>query len=298
MNQNVKSSSTLKLFFYLSFTILAFSSVEIIASPIKHQIDPMVITFWRFLLGSAFLLPFLLITDLKKIGEIQKIEWLKIALLGSLNIIISMGAHAACIKFANASIAAILISANPIATNFFSWLILKEEMGKKRIFALLLGFAGIILITLKANLAGQNSLLGITGGIIALIGFGLYTVLSKKMVQKHGSLTIMVTSSILALGIYLPLLLALNKSIMPTPNSWPHLLTLGIIGSGLGYITFFKSLEMLPAGKASYLFFIKPPVALFLAWIFLKETVSSAALVGTCLVMAGVVIDIKKKKKS
>jgi drug/metabolite transporter (DMT)-like permease len=293
-NNDPTSASTTSIVFYLLFTVLAFSSVEIIANPIRELVTPMQLTFWRFTIGVMFLLPFLIYRRRHQLKELTFADLTKLFFLGALNIIFSMGAHAVCMKYAKASTAAILIAANPIATNFFSWAILKENMGMKRVSALMLGFSGIVLMALKPDPASDTPL-GLAAGIAGLIGFGLYTVLSKKLVQKHGSLMVMVISSSTALIAYIPLLHFSGNGILPVSSAWPALLALGIFGSGLGYITFFKALEFLPAGKASYLFFFKPPVAIILAWLVLGETPVSAAIIGTGLIMCGILIENLRK---
>lgn len=279
--------------FYLIFTILAFSSIEIIANPIRNQVSPMLITFWRFAIGSIFLLP--LIFFRRQTNQLNRIELLKLFGLGVLNIIISMGAHAVCMKHAKASTAAILIAANPIATNFFAWLILREAMPMRRIIALAVGLSGIVMIAARPDNATDTTL-GIAAGIVAMFGFGLYTVLSKGMVAKHGSVKVTTLSCLTALAAYIPILLIKGQGLIPDTAAWPRLLTLGIFGSGLGYVTFFKALEAMPAGKASYLFFFKPPVALLLAWMVLGEKPALAAIIGTTLIMSGIFIETFRRK--
>lgn len=262
-------------------------------NPVRNDIAPMLMNFWRFLIGAAILTPFLLYSKRTQIRQLRGIDLLQMALLGSLNILVIMGAHAICIKYAQASTAAILISANPIATNFFSWMILKEEMSWRRIVALTLGLAGIVVLTFKGASASDTSL-GIAAGVFSMTGFGLYTVLSKRLVQKHGSLIVLVLSCLPALILYLPILYVSDSGFWPAAHVWPNILGAGIIGTGLGYLTFMKSLEFLTAGRASYLFFFKPPVALLMAWFFLKESISSNAIMGMLLIMTGILTEIKR----
>ncbi len=283
--------------FYLVFTVLAFSSIEIIANPIRNLVEPMVITFWRFAIGSLFLLPFLLMRRRNKLKELSGPEVIALFALGALNIIISMGAHAVCMKYAKASTAAILIAANPIATNFFSWLIVREDMTLRRIAALALGFAGIIVLAAKPDSAVDTPF-GIAAGLVGMTGFGLYTVLSKKLVQKHGSTLVTTVSCLTALLAYIPLLILSGHGLLPTASAWPRLLALGIFGSGLGYVTFFKALEVMPAGRASYLFFFKPPVAIVFAWLILGEKPAGTAILGTAMIMSGILVEILRKKST
>ncbi|MDD3145658.1 MAG: DMT family transporter [Candidatus Riflebacteria bacterium] len=290
---NQERPGNLKAAFYLTFTLFAFSSIEIIANPVRHDVPPMLMNFWRFLIGAAILLPALLYRRYNQLKQLQGSDMIKLTLLGCMNIILAMGAHSLCIKYAKASTAAILISANPIATNFFSWLILKEKMGLKRIFSLVLGATGIVLIAARAD-GAVDTLPGVIAGIFSMSGFGLYTVLSKKMVQKHGGLLVLVMSCVPTLVIYLPVLYFFDQGFWPPAHSWPNLLGMGIIGTGLGYLTFMKCLEFLSAGRTSYLFFFKPAVAMFLAWAFLGESISRSAIFGTILIMTGIISEISR----
>ncbi|MDD2998291.1 MAG: DMT family transporter, partial [Candidatus Riflebacteria bacterium] len=137
--------------FYLCFTVVAFSSIETMINPIRNEIAPMLINFWRFFIGTAILLPTLIVFKQDQIRQMTRKDLRDLSLIGFLNIFLSMGAFALCVKYSKASTAAILISANPLATNFFSWLILKEKMTGKLIIALSLGLLGIIALTVRAD---------------------------------------------------------------------------------------------------------------------------------------------------
>ncbi|RCK80108.1 MAG: Permease of the drug/metabolite transporter (DMT) superfamily [Candidatus Ozemobacter sibiricus] len=279
-----------RLPFLLAFTVVAFSAIEVVANPIRHRLEPAVMTFWRFLLGVACLVPAWLAAPRREPARLSLGDLLRLWGLGGLNIIVAMGAHAVCIKFAKASTAAILIAANPLATNLFAWLLLGEPMGWRRLVALLIGFAGVTLVAARPT-PGADTPFGIAMGLVGLTGFALYTVLSKGIVQRLGSLRVTVLSFTLGVATYLPILLWLDLPVRPPADLWPRLLVLGVVVSGLGYITFFKALAALPAGRTSLLFFCKPPVAIGLAWAFLGEQPVPAALAGTVLVMFGIAFD-------
>ncbi len=281
-----------RLPFLLAFTVLAFSAIEVVANPIRHRIEPAVMTFWRFLLGVACLVPAWLAAPRRDPPRLSAIDLGRLWGLGCLNIILAMGAHAVCIKFAKASTAAILIAANPLATNLFAWLVLGETMGWRRAATLGVGFAGVTLVALKPA-PGEDTAFGIGMGLLGMAGFALYTVLSKGVVQRLGSLRVTVVSFALGVATYLPLLVWLGQPIRPEPDLWPRLLVLGVVVSGLGYITFFKALAALPAGRASLLFFVKPPVSIGLAWLVLGEQPAALAAAGTVLVMLGIAFDQK-----
>jgi drug/metabolite transporter (DMT)-like permease len=281
-----------RLSVYLSIAVLSFSSIEVLANPIRHRIDPLALTFWRFFIATVCLLPITVLRKKFHFSTIRPNDWLGLFFLGCLNVILCMGAHALSIKYASASTAALLIASNPIATSLFAWLILKERYDLRRGLLMGVGFLGVALVALRPS-AGVDTPFGIAAGVVGMVGFALYTVLSKGVVQRLGSLTATTLSFLLALIVYFPLLLFLKIPIWPAPDVWPRLLALGVVVSSLGYIAFFKALKDLPAGKASLLFFFKPPVSLFLAWLFLGESISLFAGIGSVLIMAGILFDRK-----
>ncbi len=278
----------------LVFTVIAFSFIEIIVKPIAADLPPLLMNFWRFAIGAGMLLPIMIFSKRKELAAMPRADYIRLSLIGTLNIFFSMGFYALCMKHSRASTAAVLFSANPLATNFFSWLILKEAMGRERVTALAYGLVGVVLLAIKADSAVDTPL-GIVSGLIAMLGFGFYTVMSKPMVEKHGGLMVFVISTTAAVVMYLPLLYFLNLGFWPPSHTWPNLMGVGVLGTGLGFFTYMKSMEYLTAGQTSYLFFFKPPLAMFLAWLILGEKFSPYVAAGTMLIMLGILTEIKTK---
>ncbi len=275
----------------LVITVLAFSLIEVVARPIRYDIDPLALTWWRFALAAAFLLPIAAWQGRFRAVHLEGRDWLVLGGLGVLNVVVAMGAHAVCINHARASTAAILIASNPLATNLIASWWLGEKLDGRRWLALVTGLAGVVLVASRATSGGDDTPLGIVAGIGGLVGFALYTVLSKGTVARFGGMFVTVVSFTLAVLIDLPLLLGLGVPIWPAADLWPRLLVLGLIVSGLGYLTFFRVLAAWPAGKTSLLFFAKPPVAVLLAWAMLGETPNIQVVAGSLLVMAGLAGD-------
>ena len=223
--------SSCGLWMSLVFTLVAFSSIEVVSHPIRDQVDPLVLTFWRFHLGAL-----LLLAIGKAGGEFKKTrlvprDLLSLFLLGILNVVISMGALAIAIKWARASTVAILISSNPLATNLFAWLILRERLSLGRWISLFLGMVGVMLIVARP-MPGEDSWAGLMMGVFAAVSFGLYTALSKPLVERIGSLRTAAVSFGLASLAYFPVLLWSGFSVWPPANTWPRILYLGFIVSG------------------------------------------------------------------
>ena len=71
----------------LGITILFFSTLEVVTSTLKGIINPLQLTFLRFLIGGVVLLPIVI----KRKEKMQAKDLLFFLGLGILNILISMG---------------------------------------------------------------------------------------------------------------------------------------------------------------------------------------------------------------
>ncbi len=274
----------------LGITVLIFSTLEVVSSTIKDQINPLQLTFLRFLIGGAVLLPLVI----KKRERIQPKDLLFFLGLGILNIFISMGSLQLAISMGKASTAAILISSNPIFVLLFSSFMLKEKVSRDRIACMVLGIVGITLIIYKGNVGGDTAVsLGL--GIVASLTFGLYTVLGKLKSESLSSITLICLSSILGSMMYVPVLLWNGIPLFHIPQgTLLKVLYLGVFLSGIAYITYIEGLKILTASKGAMVFFLKPVIASILAVLFLNEKLNLKTAAGMLIVLLGIFINFYK----
>jgi drug/metabolite transporter (DMT)-like permease len=279
-----------KGYLLLGITILFFSTLEVVTSTLKGIINPLQLTFLRFLIGGIVLLPIVI----KRKERVQAKDLLFFLGLGILNILIGMGSLQLAISIGKASTAAILISSNPIFVLVFSSLLLKEKVTFDRIACIILGMAGIILIIYKGNVGGDTAI-SLTLGIIASLTFGLYTVLGKLKSEGISSITMICISSILGSMLYIPILLIKGIPLFYIPKgTFLAVLYAGVFLSGVAYITYMEALKILTASKGAMVFFLKPVIASMLAVVFLGESLSLKTVAGMLLVLAGIVINFFK----
>ncbi len=276
-----------KGYILLGITILLFSTIEVVASTMKDLINPLQLTFIRFLIGGVVLLPLVI----KEREKVQAKDLLFFLCLGILNIFISMGSHQLAINMGKASTAAILISSNPVFVLLFSSILLKEKVTFNRIACILLGMIGITLIIYKGNTAGDTAA-SLTFAVIASFTFGLYTVLGKLVSKGIGSITMICYSSIFGSLLYVPVLLLRGIPLFHIPEGTTFkVIYLGIFVSGIAYITYMEALRILTASKGAMVFFLKPVIASILAVVFLGESLGLKTVAGMILVLAGVFIN-------
>ncbi|MGE5678470.1 MAG: DMT family transporter [Pseudomonadota bacterium] len=279
-----------KGYIYLGITILIFSTLEVVSSTLKNLINPLQLTFLRFLIGGVILLPLVI----KKKEKLHSSDLLFFLGLGILNILISMGGLQLAINMGKASTAAILISSNPIFVLLFSSVILKEKVTFDRIACILFGITGITLVIYKGN-TGGDTFASLALAILASLTFGLYTVLGKLKSEGVSSITMICLSSIFGSLLYVPILLFKGIPLFEIPQgSLLRILYLGVFLSGIAYITYMEALKLLTASKGAMVFFLKPVVASILAMIFLGEVISGKTVAGMLLVLVGIFINFFK----
>jgi drug/metabolite transporter (DMT)-like permease len=279
-----------KGYILLGITILIFSTLEVVTSTLKGIINPLQLTFIRFLIGGVVLLPWVI----AKKEKITKKDYLFFLGLGILNIFVSMGALQLSVSYGKASTAAILVSSNPIFVMLFSSILLKEKVTGDKVACILFGIAGILLIVYKGNVGGDTGT-SLICGFIASLTFGLYTVLGKLKSEGVSSITMISLSSIFGSLFYIPVLLTYHIHVFYIPQGTIiKVLYLGIFLSGVAYITYMEALKILTASKGAMVFFLKPVFASALAVFFLGEVLSLKTVIGMLLVLVGIFINFAK----
>ncbi len=252
--------------FYAVMTAILFVTLEPVSKLIANDVNPYVITFWRFIVGSVILLPAALVKIKKDKIHIGLKNLLIMAGLGVLVICISMIVLQVGVKKADSpSLIAIIFSANSIFTIVFARIILKDKLTKNKIIALCFGILGVLTC---ADFSSGTNLISVVYAVVAALSFSLYTVLTQKYTKKFGG--IVQTSLVFLTGsaVLLVVLLFAGVDITPvfTANILLTIFYLGLFVTGIGYLCYFKAIEKGGAIMASLAFFVKPILTPFVTF--------------------------------
>ncbi len=185
----------------------------------------------------------------------------------------------------------------PIMTIIFAWIILKEKVTAKTIFAVILSFVGAAIVATDGNLTNLSSsnLIGAFFCFLAAASYGLFAVLVKK-VHYDKSTSMMfyfLTSTIVALG----LSAATQKMFLPTAEQFLGLCWIGIFTSAIAFTSWALALAKGDTAKISGLAYITPILSLVWAAIILGEVVSIFSVIGLVLILSGIIIQTNFKKQ-
>ena len=194
----------------------------------------------------------------------------------------------------DSALAAILNGAVPLFAIVLAALLLSDEpITVNRLIGLVVGFAGVVVITSPSFGQGLG---GSVPGELALIGasvsYGAAGVYARRFVTDLAPLP----SAFLEVGFAFLVVLALAFGVehpLAThvqPSTVLAVGWLGLVGSGLAFLAFFFLLGRWGAGRTSTVAYVLPVVGLVLGLVLAHESVNLAVLAGMLLVIAGVAV--------
>jgi drug/metabolite transporter (DMT)-like permease len=185
----------------------------------------------------------------------------------------------------------VLVFTMPFWTLIFARLILGERMRGLQWFAVIVAFAGLMLIVAPWNL--QGSLVASFAAVAAGALWALGTVLSKKMVPKN-SVDLVSFASWQMLVATIPL--ALAAFLVPSrPMDWNaeyivYFVYATVFGTVVGWFLWFYVLNHVTAGVATLNSLAIPVVAVVSAWVQLGERPPYHELFGMLSIGAALVL--------
>ncbi|NOZ92976.1 MAG: EamA family transporter [Dictyoglomi bacterium] len=284
-------NKTLMGYIFFIITAIIFGSNEV-ASKIAltgSGVDATHVNLAKFGIAALILLPFML-NNFKQDNLTFK-DHLHFAELGILVSISLLALVESISVLGSAALASLIFSANPIFTVIFGHTIAKEKGGKYLWHAVILGIVGIATISAHKIIGVKHvDWWGLTLVLFAAIIFSLYSVLSKMKNHEVSKYTNIFFTFVWATITYLIVML-LRKEPIIVPAMYTNtkvllaLLWIGIVITGIGYILYFKGMELAGVHRSTTVFFLKPVVAGTLAWLILGEHITWNMILGTVLVI-------------
>jgi len=193
----------------------------------------------------------------------------------------------------DSGLASVLNATVPISTAVVGAMFLPEErFTAGRLIGLVLGFAGIVVLTGDdvfniTDSAVQGQLAVVAAGV-CYAGSSTY---SRTLLRTFDPASLSALQLAMATLICIPLVFILAGA--PSYGSmdlqaWGAILALGFGGTGIGYIVYLWLIEHTGTVRASLVTYIVPIVALFLGWLVLDETIGLNVIAGAGLIIVGV----------
>ncbi|WP_205042129.1 DMT family transporter [Rhodoligotrophos defluvii] len=194
-------------------------------------------------------------------------------------------------QFVSPGFATVIANTQPLIAAVLASLLLGEHLRWRSRVGLLLGFAGIVLMTLPRLLAdgGNAYSLGTAYIALAAIGVAVGNILMKRMADRVDPLMAMGWQLVFG-GV--PLLVAATV-LEPLPSAlWaPQFLivlaVLGLLGTALAFYLWFSILQRSSLSRANAFSFLTPVFGVAIGMGFFDEGVSLVEFAGIGLVLLG-----------
>ncbi len=197
-------------------------------------------------------------------------------------------------EFVSPGLATVIANIQPLLAAILARLCLGERLARTQRFGLLLGFTGIIIISLPhfGGAARAGFTVGIAYIMLAASGVAVGNVFMKGLVGQIDPLTGMAAQTLFGA---VPLLIGAILREHPSTILWSpafaaSLLGLALLGTALAYWLWFRLLERIPLSRANAFTFLTPVVGFGFGMAFFGERPGVAAAIGLPLAAAGVVL--------
>jgi len=205
------------------------------------------------------------------------------------------------LQLVSPTISAAIIATIPVFTPVFAYIFLREKLSWLSIAGLIISFAGILVMLVLKDLTFSASPDGIPllfGAVASAVFYGL---LLKKLTLRYKPLTIVWLQNSIGILYFLPVvLLKEGKEISDIQLTFPiiqNLILLGIFASSLAFVFFTYTVSKIGISRTNIYTNMIPVFAAFFSYYILNELITSEKIVGIALVITGVILSQKRKKK-
>lgn len=220
--------------------------------------------------------------------------------LGLVSILFFTCCYFTAIRLMTMSTAAILLYTSPIWVMVLAIIFLKEKFTIQKLIALILAFAGCILVS---GFGGKVTVMGILVGLGSGLGYGLYSIFGTFALKKYSPYTVTCYTFLIAgLGsIFVadPVdLVSKISAVENKPALFGFVLLTAVITAVIPFLLYTLGLNMTTAGKAAVLATVEPAAATLFGFFVMKETVGPVAIAGILLVFAAIIVLSLRKKEA
>jgi drug/metabolite transporter (DMT)-like permease len=216
----------------------------------------------------------------------------KLVLMAIINVALPFSLITIAEQSTDSALAAILNATVPLFTIMLAAAVFAEEaITLNRLLGLLLGFAGVVVLVSRGlSGAGESSLVGevlLLGSSVSYAVGAVYARGATRGLRPMIPAFFQIFFAFLMTAT-LALLFEQPWTVRPDPEGWFSVVWLGLMGSGLAYLFFFRLLQDWGPTRTSMVAYVLPVVGIVLGALVLDEVIDARIVIGTALIVAGI----------
>jgi len=243
----------------------------------------------RLTLGALILLPFLW----RDRAHFTRAMWPKLAIIGVINSAIPFLLFAWAAQRSPAAIGAICNAMTVLFAALIGFLFFGEKIGARRAIALLVGFAGVVLLaTSKAG--GLSVGMAVVAGSTAALLYGVGVNLVRRHMAGIPPAAAAAATLTCAALVVAPFAATHWPQQPIAPIAWGSAIAIGIICTGYAFLLYYRLIQRIGPARAATVTYLVPLFGAAFAWMFLGEPVTPAMLGAGVLILGSVAFSQRK----
>jgi drug/metabolite transporter (DMT)-like permease len=266
---------------------------------VPDYISPMATTVTRVMFAA---LAFWTLAMLGNYQKVEKRDLLKLFICGQLGVTLNMYLFLKGISLTSPMDSSIIMTLTPLLVLIISAIVLKEAITKNKIFGIILGATGAILLITSSGISGSfgpNQWLGNVISFGSSLAYSLYLVIAKPLMGKYNPLTVMRWIFTFGAMVLVPIGCVDFVETNWSAFDFKGIVLLAYMLIGATFVTFLciaYGLSKVRSTTVSIYNYSQPVIASFLAILLGIDRLSPQILLCAGLVFSGVYLVVRGKK--
>lgn len=279
----------------LSLAPLFWALNMVIGRAMRFDIPPVAMSFWRWALAGAILLPFVA-RDLRIHWPAIRASWRILAVLGVLSVTLFNTLCYIGLQWTTATNGTLLNSVIPVLIIPIAWILLREKSRPRQSLGVAVSLVGVLVIVSQGRLEVLLRLQLNQGDgwlFVAMVLWAFYTVLLRwrpKELSGLPFLACIVYFGLPLLGLAYLLELASGRTFTFTPAVAMSFAYFGIFPSILSNLCFNKGVAIVGPNRAGVFVHLMPVFGILLSALLLGERPQWHHVLGMALVFLGIAL--------
>ena len=255
---------------------LFWSGNFLVARLMRGEIPPIQMSFWRWLLALAILLPFIVAPVRRDWSRIRS-QLAFLALLGAIGVTAFNCFVYVALHYTTVVNAALVNSLLPVVTIAIARVLLGQLVPSRRALGILMSLAGAALVIARGDPSALARLTIGRGEVLVFAGmsfWALYMVLVRRRPLGLKPLSLLGATTVFGIVFHLPFVLVETTAsgiFVPTLHSLPALIYFAIFPSILAYVFWNRSIATLGPATTGMFMHLMPTLSAILAAALLGE---------------------------
>ena len=232
-----------------------------------------------------------------------KKDWGALLLLGILQTTLTYGLVFYGLQWVEAGVTSVMLYSYPLIVNILAhYLLPNEKLNLQRIFGLIVGFSGLIIIFGTGGFSSSDKW-SMAGKLLITVGaffWAVATIYLRRRFPNHNKLVVTAWQMLLGGAVTLigAFIIENGQDIVFNQVSVGALAFTSILSSALAFAIWFYLLDHIDAGRASVFLFLVPVFGVIFANLILGEPFTAKLMIGLIAVVVGIVlVNYRVKKK-